>query len=542
MKNCNHSWRYVAGLTAVLGLAALTAMPSNRPNKTVRSMASSCIISEPGGRPVTENNDPLAKLLLAADPCPANVFELRSRILAAGGRIKTTLVANRGFHNAKSLGDFPYFSMFEIVSGRLESIKADVAEGDFFFGHFTGTDGAKTIFADQRTQSGSLMIEAIAFDSSKQVFNFYELLGTGRSGQWFYRGDSTDILADVKLLHRQPNPARPQFGGRLRCSGCHTAGGPIMKEIEAPHNDWWRTERPVPFGVLKPDAALSAVLKGLVDANQLSDAAKAGLKKIEASEKFQKAKRTLSLQEQLRPLFCPVELNLDSDPMPLDQGDANIQVPSAFFIHPMLARGTVTIERAHYEAALKQVKTKLPETSRADADHAWLTPVKAFSDTLAIESLIKQGVIDEEFAIDILAVDLTNPVFSDSRCKLLLMLPDKAEGGWKEVFKAKLAASSDPAAQELLKNLTDPRRNAQFHRARAASVLTACQSNLKNKDVVIKMFSLLAQRRAEAGASEISKNPKGQILEPGFRVIFPVTPGAKPRQFKLTEDGMVTPR
>jgi hypothetical protein len=28
--------------------------------------------------------------------------------------------------------------------------------------------------------------------------------------------------------------------------------------------------------------------------------------------------------------------------------------------------------------------------------------------------------------------------------------------------------------------------------------------------------------RKAAFASEISKNPRGQILEPGFRVIFPV--------------------
>ena len=54
------------------------------------------------------------------------------------------------------------------------------------------------------------------------------------------------------------------------------------------------------------------------------------------------------------------------------------------------------------------------------------------------------------------------------------------------------------------------------------------------------MYKLLAQRRAESFASEISKNPEGQILEPGFRVIFPkVTPAAKPGFLRLNEDCQV---
>ena len=53
---------------------------------------------------------------------------------------------------------------------------------------------------------------------------------------------------------------------------------------------------------------------------------------------------------------------------------------------------------------------------------------------------------------------------------------------------------------------------------------------------------LLAQRRSEAFASEISKNIQGQILEPRFRVIFPKTKAAiAPGSFRLTEDCQVMP-
>ena len=196
---------------------------------------------------------------------------------------------------------------------------------------------------------------------------------------------------------------------------------------------------------------------------------------LEESQKFQQAKRTLTLQQQLRPLFYPVELNLESDTTPFDHQAAKIEVPSGFLIDPMLAKGSIAIERAHYEAALAAAQTKFPRTPQTDADHGWLTPVKAFSDALAIGSLVKQGVVDQEFVNHVLAVDLTNPLslLPTARCKLLRVLPENAAGDWQEVFKASPSASNDPAAQELLKKLTDPSRNAQFHQTRAARFLDA---------------------------------------------------------------------
>jgi hypothetical protein len=268
------------------------------------------------------------------------------------------------------------------------------------------------------------------------------------------------------------------------------------------------------------------------------------LSKLYESENFQRAFKALSLQERLRPLFCPVELNLESDSNPLEAEAPPVSVPSAFFVHPLLAKKTVTIKRAHYDAALRAAKAAFPEVlpERPDGDHGWLTPVKAFSDGLAIEALVKEGLIDQEFVSDVLAVDLTEPVFSKSRCSLLRLLPNVADGDWQKTFRdsLKAAANGNPAAQELLNNFTDPQRNAKFHQTRAARFLDQCQARLQREDTVIEMYQLLAQRRAEAFESEISKNPRGQILEPGFRVIFPTTtPSEQPGSFRLTEDGLV---
>lgn len=145
-----------------------------------------------------------------------------------------------------------------------------------------------------------------------------------------------------------------------------------------------------------------------------------------------------------------------------------------------------------------------------------------------------------------LAVDLTNPLFSPTRCGLLRLAPQKAGADWQEKFKASLkaAAPSDPAARELSDNLANPQRDARFHQARVSRFLDQCRERLQTAQAVTDLVRLLAQRRAEVGDSEISKNRLGRILEDGptiqqsFRVIFPiVTPAIAPRTFRLIEDG-----
>ena len=147
------------------------------------------------------------------------------------------------------------------------------------------------------------------------------------------------MASDIALLHRQKDPAKPQFGSRLRCSGCHMGGGPILKELAAPHNDWFMTARPLPFGQLKPDATLNKILAGRVDAARLAEAVTAGVNKLYGSSKFQDFRSRLSLQEQLRCLFCPVELNLESDTPAFDENKTVVTIPSAFLVDPRLAQG-----------------------------------------------------------------------------------------------------------------------------------------------------------------------------------------------------------
>jgi hypothetical protein len=311
-----------------------------------------------------------------------------------------------------------------------------------------------------------------------------------------------------------------------------------MKELTTPNNDWFSTARPLPFGQLEPNATLKTILASSVDGARLAEAVAAGMRKLYGSAQFREFRSTISLQEQLRSLFCPVELNLESDTAAFDDNKTLVTMPTAFLVDLRLAQGTVAIPRPHYEAALRKAGSQFPKTSRIDADHAWLAPVKAASDVLAIEMLMQQKQIDAEFVADVLAVDFTNPVFSHRRCSLLSSVPDSAGPDWLNTFTASLKARTDSAAKDLLKNLTDTERTAGFHRASAAQFLKKCESNLQSPGAVSDIVRVLGQNRARVFESEISKNRKGQILEPGnrpgqltddgFKLVFPVIPEMRP--------------
>ncbi|WP_225316693.1 hypothetical protein [Legionella longbeachae] len=484
---------------------------------------STCSVFDSSGKPAERTDDALGLILFSEPQCPRDVFALRQFLKNAGLKIETTMVANRGFHNP-SQGSF---SLFEMVLGELHINEhhLSINAGDFFFGHFTTVSLTGELVADQNPEKNALMIEAFAWDAKKKVFNFYELRGDGTQGQWFYRGDSVDIVADNVLLHRQPDPKHPQFGTRLRCSGCHGAGGPIMKELDQPHNDWWEPKRKLNFGGHKPDAVLQDILETLVAPEQLSKRVLLGLNKLNFNEKLHQKKGALSLQELLRPLFCPVELNLMSDMYPNDEVQSKVSIPIEFFIDsrflPDQKNQSIIISRAFYEEALNVLGSHFPETYLQDADHAWLTPVKAKSDKLAVDNLIKNKVIDTKFMLDVLDIDRTNPVFSSTRCSLLRLLPATPTLNWHDVFIKNLSESKEWGAKKLLRNRTSPEQNIEFYQQKARKFLNNCQEKLKNSKNVEMMYRLLVQRRMEVGTSEISLNPLGQILEPGFRVIFP---------------------
>ncbi len=474
-------------------------------------LQAACYIRNSNGKLTDSKADTLYTVLQTVTNCPQNVQSLKAAIANVGLQSQPYMVANRGIHNPT----FGSFSFFEQVTGSSDLLNHTVATGEFFFGHFTTAEN-NIVISDQEPSAGKLLVELIAWDHFKKLFNFYELIGTGQGAQWFYRGDSADILADNALIYLNPNG--PQFGSNLRCSACHTSGGPIMKEMADPHNDWWTKSRPLSFAPNAVSTEVEKWVNKIADASDFSQVIKTGIIKLEESPQYQSAKLKFSLSTLLRPLFCETEINLESDAFPLVLAKNTVSISSASIVSPFLATASIEIAVSAYQQLLKSVGMQFPETNMPDADHAWLVPVKGYSDLIAIESLINKGIVTKEFVADVLAIDFKNPLFSSERCGLLQLIP--LEGITH--FPEQLLKSNLPGASELHQNLTNPLLTQNFHSQKAQQFLVQTQQDLNTTIGQLELFKKLIASRQAVYDSEISKNPRGQILEPGFRVIFPL--------------------
>jgi hypothetical protein len=436
---------------------------------------------------------------------------MKKALQARNMNIRAAMVANRGLHNPK----FGSFSFFEEVTSQ----ELQLNRGQFFFGHFTDAVG-DVIVLDQAPAPGKLMVELLVFDPAKGYYNFYELIGNNSGADWFYRGDSADVLTDNTFLYRDPPPGVPRFGSKLRCSGCHVSGGPIMKELAAPHNDWWTRARPLMFGDHTLSSEVQAMVDAVMDAEEFSNGVDVGIRNLEASAGYKVVKGKLSLQERLRPLFCETEINLESDRETLEGGSTDVLIPSRFFVSALLGLPSFSIPKSKYEALLKSRKMQFPETNRRDADHAWLTPVKGHSDITAVTGLLDANTIDSKFIGDVLSVDAENPTLSKTRCDLLKLVP-KVDADWKLSLMKNLEESSLAGAKQLLANMRSAKTYKEYELD--AKEQAALISRMLDSSVGLESaFTKLVELRRSVFKSEISQNPRGQILEPGFRVIFPI--------------------
>ena len=147
------------------------------------------------------------------------------------------------------------------------------------------------------------------------------------------------------------------------------------------------------MGTLTPDAFVKGKLADMKDAGELSKQVTASARRLADSPGYRKVLEARTMQERLRPLFCPLELNIELDPQPFDDRKSTLRVPSAFFVDPRLATADISIGRQHYDAALQKLRSRLPDTPgrRPDADHGWLTPVKAHSDIVLVDPKLKQS-------------------------------------------------------------------------------------------------------------------------------------------------------
>jgi hypothetical protein len=144
--------------------------------------------------------------------------------------------------------------------------------------------------------------------------------------------------------------------------------------------------------------------------------------------------------------------------------------------------GGVAIDPAAYEAAVAAAGQIVPGISgRTDTEFKLVFPERAGFDDAYVKALVDRDIVDEDFVLDVLAIDFTRPLFSDARCGLLSFAPtataaepDAIRDAFVTALQKAAPAAGTPGAS-LLANLMDP-ADADAHRDRAKAFVAACDA------------------------------------------------------------------
>ncbi|MFO0634990.1 MAG: hypothetical protein U0168_19270 [Nannocystaceae bacterium] len=278
-------------------------------------------------------------------------------------------------------------------------------------------------------------VEVIAFDRTNKAFNYYSI----EDGEMHFFGSSVDYL---KFSDDEG----------ARCNQCHPMGGLNMKELAAPWVHWeGDTTTPGASTLVDKHADDLGTKTDGIELESIVDSGNDAL--IETKTRTLLAQG--DVKEVLRPLFCTVQINLEEGSSSAG-GKAPSSIPGGALVDSRLGFGSVPVAATVYSAAIKSSKQKIVGNNGTqlknksgkgvvDTFFALSFPVISREDQNYIDKLIELKVIDEDFKQDVLAVDMTRPLFSADRCALLDSAPTIT----------KLTTASGKAIKDLPKKIRD---------------------------------------------------------------------------------------
>jgi len=243
--------------------------------------------------------------------------------------------------------------------------------------------------------------EVMAFDPEAKEFNYYEVEG----GKWHFFGSSSDFVE----------------GRGGRCAGCHAGGGLIMKELDIPWVHW--------TGHFQTPGTNKVIDANKDDLGSESSGANMEGLTNSGNREWTKTRVTNALNPDrstvealLKPLFCTIEPNLDNA---ADFENSSVSdLPADFFVDPQLKGfGSVGMTDAVYTAARTAAGSNIPGLNKPDTIFKFTFVERSKADDMYVNELESRAIIDQDFITDVLMVDFTRPIFSDTRCSLLQFAP-----------------------------------------------------------------------------------------------------------------------
>ena len=311
-------------------------------------------------------------------------------------------------------------------------------------------------------------LQIIAFDPQKKAFNYYQYVNnnmvtdapaSGEVKTWSWAGDSAYAR-------------NPQTIGQ-GCFGCHLNGSLNMKELTPPWNNWQSTQNAISSANIPLAVTQDSLFTGLQGADKFQV--------IFQGAQFNFARNLVgksvngndvsNVPELLRRLIVTTTVNFAASQTRSQATSDVLALPKDFFIYDSVLSGVLSLKytvpqlnlaRADYDAFLKSNHFALVNTASngspdylqpGDTFFAFYVPVPAFEDTKAIQQLIQQKVVSQQFVAAVLMVDFQNPVFSPTRASLMQYaerisaaktVPEQADAPTQFAALVSQAASGQP--------------------------------------------------------------------------------------------------
>jgi hypothetical protein len=337
-----------------------------------------------------------------------------------------------------------------------------------------------------KTPSVPADVELIGEDKTRGVFNYY----TREGGQWTFHTSSEEIVKNGYTC--TSGACVPNNSAQARCGSCHVGGGLVMKELHSPWVNWEGDTTTPGLDVLFK--TFPTVLGDRNNGVDLETKVTAGNRDDWTPHRIAILKK-LGTQEVLRPLFCTLDMNLQS----AGSNGVPDQIDSNFFVDPLWRDfSSVPIDQKAYGAKIgshgqKVIDSVSGATLGTDTFFGFTYPIPGQQTLDYVQELLREGIVDDDFVKDVLAIDFTRPVYSTARCDLLQFAPQlsendlsdktKSAGAIRDGFIANLQGASGKGA-DLLKNLST-QGDAAAHFAAVDGFLQAC-ANRQDKDKLIE--------------------------------------------------------
>ena len=348
------------------------------------------------------------------------------------------------------------------------------------------------------------------------IFNFYAV----EAKQWKFFGSSASFMSQGYECNGD-GACIPKAATKQRCAACHSGGGLVMKELNAPWINW-EGDMFTP-GVTEVIAKRPDLFGTQGDGADLQGSVENG--NTEWTPARIAALRRVGLKEVLRPLFCTTEINIAS--VPAVHG---MSYPKDLFVElnwPTSIGGELPGDK--YAGAIKEIGQVILDSRTgkplAGAGGVFLTdtvvpltyPTRATAEMSYADELKKEAIVDDDFVKDVLAIDFTRPIYSPTRCALAELAPTVAESEMnpakiKAAWATALAGKTEPAAVQLLASIQNT-NDAANHDADVATYGKACVQRMTTDPVGMLADTLKRVSHLRTGARNMRDATSGGIIE-----------------------------